>query len=277
MSTSLLYEAYSEAVMLNNIGVILLERQCYPEAISTFNSAVMTMMRVSSQLKLHRNANEMSKDPFDEYFVQIDNKGMVQQAIDLLENLKPSLLPQPGHTSSLALNILTYERKRGVDGTTGVREFLTANPEVLIEHSSTCAIHIKKETSSPTTNAVNFIDVEAAILLHNLGTTYMHKAAITTSSQLKNEELAIAFHILQLSYSVLLNNLIIFEDRGSIERVELFSLSIIILLNLLRLASVLGRRYDFVIYESLMTEVTQTIVEAESEMNKSSELAAAAA
>ena len=276
MSTPL-QEAYSEAVMLNNIGVALLERQCYPEAISTFNGAITTMLKVSSQLKLHRNPNATSNNPFDEIYVKIDNNEMLKQAINFLQNLKPSLLPQSGHTPSLSLNILTYEGKRGTDSTIGVREFLTANPEVLIEHSSTCAIHIKKETSSPTTNAVNFIDVEAAILLHNLGTTYLHKAVNTTSSQLKNEGIETGFRMFQLSYSVLLNNLIIFEDRGSIERVELLSLSIIILLYLLRLASVLGRRNDFEMYELFMMEANQAIVEVESETKQLSELAAAAA
>ena len=202
MSIGPLYESYSSAIALNNIGVSLLQRQCYPEAVDTFESAVKFMQIVSRTVPMLERSLKDSPPALGAGFAA----STLHRAHQRLANLKPGkqVSTKSSLSMQLSLRVLTY----GETQEDSLRGF------ILGDSNRTCHYHIKSATSvlairiEHGLNPVDqedfqsLVEVESCIMLYNFAVAYSFVASVADSAHNGQQLLDVAFKLAVLACSL---------------------------------------------------------------------------
>jgi hypothetical protein len=193
MKTSL-QKAYTAAIALNNMGVSLLERRCYRQAMEAFSDA-MTVMREISML--HKEpSNMVYKRP--SLRPSYTNDAKLQKAIYNLAHCQRDVDPDHKSDSHINFCVLT---ERGCTAVIGS----ALQDESIFKSSTTFLIRVELERKSIHDCLDRDRAFESAIILHNLGNAYKCLASVATSASTAKKNLESSLKIFELSYSVLQN------------------------------------------------------------------------
>ena len=186
-------QRYRTAVAVNNVGVEMLQRQCYRQAVATFRDAAALMKCIVS------NSDE-NKDSFCSLLPAQSlesSKHPLQHAVRSLTHSKPT------KTAALLIEVLTSTQDGTVFHNTTLQSLLKASPSsskafpVRIEDDLLLEVSACYLPRSPE------LSVQAAMICHNLGLAYLCQSKVTKAAR-RPRHLRSALYWLQKSHLVLL-------------------------------------------------------------------------
>jgi tetratricopeptide (TPR) repeat protein len=245
MSNSL-QRAYTVAIALNNMGVSLLERGAYHQAMETFQGAISVMEEIAASCA----EQEMSrKRPLN--FSTLDAK--LLRATYNLANCDAVK-----NDSKMRFCVLTE------DEIPAVVVAALQDETMFFDSSTTFLFRIEKLIRA---SEISEVDFECSIIWHNFGNVYNCLATTATTTAFANELCKSALHMFELSYARIYQN----------SNEESLPVSIIILRSLTAFSSTLGMTSEAEAYYSYMLDLQDYFLEIDYLLADSSVIAAAAA
>lgn len=174
---------YQTALMLNNIGVRLLDQHCYDQAVATLKDAAASL----KGLVVARLSGEIPTRPCGEDCLLAARKRLAQpQPVR-----SPSYLLNTGSCNDHFLNF-----SEGFDSTLEAFPLLL-DSEVLAEKAKLLC----DKSECQTTEAIISLSMQTAVAFHNLAVAYQCKSKVARTKQSQLQQMALRFS--RLSYSIL--------------------------------------------------------------------------
>jgi hypothetical protein len=254
--------AYTTAIALNNMGVSLLERRCYNQAVDAFGDAVTVMRKVfrysqGSPAKASKPRRLCGPSTLD---------FMLQKARYNLANCQRDFDSGQKSDSQMNFCIITEE------GFAAVIRTVLQDTDTFAS-SKTFLVRIELEGKSILECENREPEFEAAIILHNFGNLYMCLASTATSSARTRQHSQSAIGLFELSHTVLKNYYS--EDHEFLGQV--LPVSILVLRSLVILTSFLGMESDEQAYYSDILDLQDFFLEVEDALAGQIHMPAAAA
>jgi hypothetical protein len=225
-----LQRAYTVAIALNNMGVSLLERDCYEQAMETFQDAVCVMKEISTSSS--RQQEEPRKRPTISASI-LDAK--LQKA-----SCNLSRTSFEAHNSKINFCVLTEEESAAVIGAALGQELSSAS-------SSTTTFLVRMEGKLDQ-GCASHLDIASSIILYNYGSAYKCLATIAETAYCAKQFCQGAFQLFRLSHLLLEKTNLQDDNEGDL---ELFvPMSILILQSLVSFALILGMECEAQTYYS---------------------------
>jgi tetratricopeptide (TPR) repeat protein len=245
MSNTSLQRAYTVAIALNNMGVSLLERGSYDQAMETFQDAISVMTEITAS----STEQEMPrKRPLG--FSTLDAK--LRKATYNLANCDTAK-----HDSKMNFCVLTGDESPAVVAAA------LQNENMFFDSSTTFLIRIEKSIHDCLISAVDF---DVSLILHNFGNAYNCLATTATTAACAKELCEGALKMFEVSYALFQNS-----------KEESLPVAIIILRSLAAFASTLGMGREAEAYYAYMLELTDSFFAMDYLLTESTEISAAAA
>jgi hypothetical protein len=222
--------SYSIALRLSNLGVLLLEKGCFAQALATFHDAVAMLKASCSEEEETSHHQEAAGSK-------------VQQALDRLTNLEVDLMI---HSKT---DVLHYEQLG--QGNLTISHLL----QTPIDEFVCKALMINETTSQMTSRD---FDVNSAIILHNFALTHIH-----LSEEQGSEHLApVAAKLWRYSSNLLSREVGTTSDPGeTCLEDNLFFLWGLLFRNLSTVSTLLGRQRQAAGYWHALSAVLLPVTE----------------
>jgi len=177
--TSSFQQCYTAAMVLNNIGIFLLESQAEEEAIRTLSSAIFLMRAVA-------NGNSVT------------DSELVHTVQARLTEANQKLASCPVSSRLSDFHVITHQDIFNVVMNSCQRIMIAGEPSPLL------LIRIERIASIVDDEEIYSPGFESSIILYNLGTAYLHMASTEELHSTKAaEKHGCAYGLFQLSYSIL--------------------------------------------------------------------------
>jgi tetratricopeptide (TPR) repeat protein len=246
MSNTSLQRAYTVAIALNNMGVSLLERGSYHQAMETFQDAISVMEEISASFSEQEMSRKRALN-----FSTLDAK---------LRKATYNLAKCDAVKDNSDMNFCVLTE----DESPAVVAAALQDESMFFDSSTTFLIRIEKSIRDC---EISEVDFESSIILYNFGNVYNSLATTAPSTACANELCEGAFNMFELSYELLQNS-----------NEESLPVSILILRSLAAFAlTTLGIACEAEAYYSYMLDRVDSFLEIAYLLVDSSEIAAAAA